>query len=640
MLWYLLKAFSCRRPINQLPHPLWRAGTTRNKQKKKRPTKSVITLSRVYSKRLYSWRGKDMAKKHRIDSQWKFFMLSALLSTGCLYSHAGERHRGGTRRTVVSTTTVKTITPKPAEEQENSDLWPMRGPVPADPVLDMPEERIPDATIYPAPPEQSYGQEGTVSFIPPPVMPEEPSVLRYKQDPPPQERYEPSSEEEEVATRRRKGMRVKRRKVRGTGKSAFPLAPAEHLDAGNEDPFMHPDMLPDPLSNQEPYDTPGKDADYASGFIDPYAPQQIWDTQTIPQHPHPSQSPDGSETGSEPSQSTHYDKYSDIISTQPEVQERSQEEHYASGADLAVPQVSSGSSIHSSVPQKQEQRQSHFSLNENLSLNASLENPKRLTVQENLARYNDQTPEPGFPHAGGEEYSGFESEYEEQERHAQYLQHVQRQNDTGIDKQQQILLEQMQQQLMNQQQLLEQQILEQRMLQERITREQNSRRTPLQTPSHSPGVAPAMPNRNEVEDYRQRLELRLLERYNNLPDYAGNVGKVEVILSKPIEESLDGSKLRAEFDQLVYDPWGRRIPKLEEEYFVVTFAAGGAQQVRTDPSVRVGLDHEQGFSERAPLSADPFTQVQTSKAFTPAPAPKSTTKKMADWWRPDFPELE
>lgn len=146
--------------------------------------------------------------------------------------------------------------------------------------------------------------------------------------------------------------------------------------------------------------------------------------------------------------------------------------------------------------------------------------------------------------------------------------------------------------------------------------------------------SPAPPTRAEVEDYRVRLENRLLERYNNLPDHAGNVAKVTVVLSKPLVESLDGSLIRAEFDQMAYDPWGKRIPALEKEYYVVTFGAGGARQVRSDPSIRVGLDLEKTYSERAPLAADPFRNVQDSDAFRPAP-----TIKMPEWWRPDYPEL-
>lgn len=143
------------------------------------------------------------------------------------------------------------------------------------------------------------------------------------------------------------------------------------------------------------------------------------------------------------------------------------------------------------------------------------------------------------------------------------------------------------------------------------------------------------PTREEVEIYRKRLELRLLERYNNLPDHAGNVAKVSVVLSKPLDEALDGSLIRAEFDQLVYDPWGKRIPELEKEYYVVVFGSGGAQQVRSDPSIRIGLDLEKTYSERAPLAADPFRNVSESAAFRPAPQ-----VKMPEWWRPDFPELD
>ncbi|MCD8138345.1 MAG: hypothetical protein LUE17_00955 [Planctomycetaceae bacterium] len=142
------------------------------------------------------------------------------------------------------------------------------------------------------------------------------------------------------------------------------------------------------------------------------------------------------------------------------------------------------------------------------------------------------------------------------------------------------------------------------------------------------------PTRREVEDYRRRLQDRLLERYNNLPRFAGKVGKVSVVLSKPLDESLDGSLIRAEFDQLVYDPWGKRIPELEQEYFVVTFGAGGPRQVRSDPSIRVGLDLEKTYSEQAPLPADPFRNVPERRVFHLTP-----TAAMPDWWRPDFPEL-
>ncbi len=156
----------------------------------------------------------------------------------------------------------------------------------------------------------------------------------------------------------------------------------------------------------------------------------------------------------------------------------------------------------------------------------------------------------------------------------------------------------------------------------------------LGEPWRQPPAAPPTPA--EVERYRQRLENRLLERYNNLPEYSGKVSKVTIVLSRPLETSMDGTMIRAEFDQLVYDPWGKRIPELEQEYFAVTFASGGVQQMRSDPSIRIGLDMEKTYSERAPLTADPFTSgplgtdsAPVSDAFGAVP-----TTKMPNWWRP------
>lgn len=137
------------------------------------------------------------------------------------------------------------------------------------------------------------------------------------------------------------------------------------------------------------------------------------------------------------------------------------------------------------------------------------------------------------------------------------------------------------------------------------------------------------PTPEGVESYRGMLEARLLERYNNLPDHAGKVAKVSVVLSKPLDVSLDGKFIKAEFDQLVYDSWGRRIPLLEKEYYVITFGSGGVEQVRSDPSIRVGLDMEKTYSERAPLAADPFRNVDDAEAFRDTPR-----ARMPGWWRP------
>ncbi|MDR1518764.1 MAG: hypothetical protein LBU23_01285 [Planctomycetota bacterium] len=145
----------------------------------------------------------------------------------------------------------------------------------------------------------------------------------------------------------------------------------------------------------------------------------------------------------------------------------------------------------------------------------------------------------------------------------------------------------------------------------------------------------APPTPEAVERYRVKLEERLGERYNNLPDFAGQVGAVMVILAKPVEVSLDGKLLRAEFDQLVYDQWGARLPQLEKEYYVVTFGSGGAETVRSDPGIRIGLDLEKVYSERVPLAADPFRHIRDDGIFG-----KEGAAKMPEWWRPDFPELE
>lgn len=152
-------------------------------------------------------------------------------------------------------------------------------------------------------------------------------------------------------------------------------------------------------------------------------------------------------------------------------------------------------------------------------------------------------------------------------------------------------------------------------------------------PSEMPPAVPPTPQ--AVEAYRIKLENRMLERYNNMPDFAGKVALVQVVLSRPIEISLDGSLIRAEFDQLVYDNWGKRLPALEKEYYAVTFGSGGAARVRSEPSVRIGLDLEKTYSEKTPLAADPFRAVPEADAFRPA-----KQAKMPDWWRPEFPEEE
>lgn len=153
----------------------------------------------------------------------------------------------------------------------------------------------------------------------------------------------------------------------------------------------------------------------------------------------------------------------------------------------------------------------------------------------------------------------------------------------------------------------------------------------------SDSMAPPAPS--EVEDYRRRLEFRLLERYNNMPEHAGNVAKVSVVLSKPLQPSLDGTRLRAEFDQMVYDPWGKRISALEKEYYVVTFGAGGVRQVRSDPSVRIGLNMEREYAEAAEPGANIADRIRTlpsGHSFRANPSVEAPKAAMPDWWRPEY----
>lgn len=159
------------------------------------------------------------------------------------------------------------------------------------------------------------------------------------------------------------------------------------------------------------------------------------------------------------------------------------------------------------------------------------------------------------------------------------------------------------------------------------------RNVPPQEPWRQNAFAPPTPE--GVENYRRRLEARLLEKYNNIPEFAGKVAKVSVVISKPPETSVDGTMIKADFDQLVYDSWGKRIPALEKEYFVVTFGAEGVRQVRSDPSIRVGLDLEKTYSERAPLAADPFRNTPDTESFAP-----TAPVRMPAWWRPEYPELD
>lgn len=104
--------------------------------------------------------------------------------------------------------------------------------------------------------------------------------------------------------------------------------------------------------------------------------------------------------------------------------------------------------------------------------------------------------------------------------------------------------------------------------------------------------------RGNIDSYRRQLEQSLLDRYNNTPKFAGQIARVELIIPDEPVQSVDKQEVQVEFDQLVYDRWGKRVPELEGEYFMVTFSTGSARLVQTEASLRIGLDKPGGYSER------------------------------------------
>ncbi|MFH0911909.1 MAG: hypothetical protein V1918_10445 [Planctomycetota bacterium] len=103
-----------------------------------------------------------------------------------------------------------------------------------------------------------------------------------------------------------------------------------------------------------------------------------------------------------------------------------------------------------------------------------------------------------------------------------------------------------------------------------------------------------------IEVYKKRLEAKLLREYRNHPEFGEEVNRVELDVVKDILTDESGRMRRAEFAQLVYDRWGRRIPELEDEYFVATFGPGHPQALRQGPKITVGLAVEGTYSEFNP----------------------------------------
>lgn len=114
-----------------------------------------------------------------------------------------------------------------------------------------------------------------------------------------------------------------------------------------------------------------------------------------------------------------------------------------------------------------------------------------------------------------------------------------------------------------------------------------------------PQIAPAVQREEptNIDLYARELEARLHRRYNNTPRYAGTVAVVNLTMTRPPQVSVDGKETQVEWSQIVLDKWGKRIPELEEEYYVVTFGDGLPRRQTTRPSLTVGMQTEGGFSE-------------------------------------------
>jgi hypothetical protein len=127
---------------------------------------------------------------------------------------------------------------------------------------------------------------------------------------------------------------------------------------------------------------------------------------------------------------------------------------------------------------------------------------------------------------------------------------------------------------------------------------------------------------DNVRAYMIQLEDRLAQRYNNIPEYAGKVSRVHLVIPSAPKVSVDGRELNYEFDQLVFDKWGERIPTLEKEYFLVTFGDGFPRLVRTDPTIRLGMELAGGYSESMPVNGGRLGQMLNPGTNTPETAPK------------------
>ncbi len=138
------------------------------------------------------------------------------------------------------------------------------------------------------------------------------------------------------------------------------------------------------------------------------------------------------------------------------------------------------------------------------------------------------------------------------------------------------------------------------------------------------------PELENINRYAAALEENLLRRYNNTPGFAGKVAKVRLLADHEPEFSMDHKKIRMEWSQVVFDQWGKRIPELEEEYYIVVFGDGKPLMQRTRPSISVGLNNESGYSEFAPVRGGTLSTLEYNADPTMFDKPTSSSDGLLD----------
>ncbi len=138
------------------------------------------------------------------------------------------------------------------------------------------------------------------------------------------------------------------------------------------------------------------------------------------------------------------------------------------------------------------------------------------------------------------------------------------------------------------------------------------------------------PELENINRYASALEENLLKRYNNTPRFAGNVAKVRLLAEKEPEFSMDRKKIRMEWAQVVFDHWGKRIPELEEEYYVVVFGDGKPLMQRTRPSISIGLNNESGYSEFSRVRGGALSKMEYDADPTMFDKPTSSSDSLLD----------